>query len=211
MNPAVSPDIYLQKTSITSSFSSISFTSQHRQLFRQLSLLFRYPTTHPRKIIENIVPIISNISDEGKQLIQRFKEMSESLSVPQLQECYSDLLDMNPHFHPYVGAQLLGESYKRSIFLIKLKEVYRENGFEPPMNELADHLAIILEFISMSQNVDVTRELIEDALIPALNKIVDESNLSIENALMGTNPIKNPYVYLYFLLRKVVIKLISSK
>ena len=39
-----------------------------------------------------------------------------------LQEVYSGFFDLNSICHPYIGYQLFGENYKRSIFLVELKK-----------------------------------------------------------------------------------------
>lgn len=139
-----------------------------------------------------------------------YKKRIESLPLTRVQEYYSGLIDMNPHFHPYVASHILGESYLRSTFLVKLREIFREHHHEPPSNELPDHLAVLLKFISSVDDTEVARALLEDLVLPALNKIVKEDNLAVENALMGTDPIQNPHVYLFVTLKEFVTDLLTS-
>ncbi len=166
---------------------------------------------NPLMHVEDMEPIIQEITANAARYLHQFKEQISTLTTIQLQEQYSDLIDMNPHFHPYIAAHLLGESYKRSVFLIKLKELFKEHDFEPPEKELPDHLSVLLKFLSVTKDPQVQKTILEDAIMPALNKIVKEDNLSLDNALMGTNPARNPYVYLYMALKEFIMNLMSKR
>jgi nitrate reductase delta subunit len=90
---------------------------------------------------------LSNYS-ETKQLIDRFQDFVKSVSITDLEELYTSTFDVNPVCFPYPGFHLFGENFNRADFLVKLKQKYQEHGFIAPDHELADHLAITLQFLS---------------------------------------------------------------
>jgi len=73
--------------------------------------------------------------------------------------------------HPYVGYHLFGESYKRSAFLLGLKERYRPYHLQYG-SELPDHLAVMLRFLAVNANAEETETIIREALHPALRKML---------------------------------------
>jgi nitrate reductase delta subunit len=118
-----------------------------------------------RELLTENNPAISN-------LINEFVNFYENNSLDKLEEIYTSTFDLNPTCYPYVGYQLFGDGYQRGEFLVKLKEKYQQFNFKNNSQELADHLTIILDFLgSLSENNVLKKELIEDGLIPSLEKM----------------------------------------
>lgn len=108
--------------------------------------------------------------------------LADTLSQGRLEETYSSIFDMNPSNSLYVGYQILGDSYKRSDFMIKLADHYTNHGFTSPLpKELPDYLPVILRFLAMNDNLILSKEIIDDALLPALEKLVKKFEGSTEN------------------------------
>ncbi len=187
------------------------YTSTIQRLFRKFSLLFEYPTEVHLRDIEEMEHLTKTLCPKAHKYLQQFKNSVVKLNITQLQEFYSDLIDMSPGFHPYLAAHLVGESYKRSLFLIKLRELFRNHGYNPPNNELSDHIVILLEFISNTADKDVVRSLLADLILPALHLITEKSNLAVENSLIGVKVSKNPYIYLYRALKEFITSLFRVK
>lgn len=61
---------------------------------------------------------------------------------------------------------MFGETYRRSVFLLALKERYRERGFQLLTNELPDRLSVLLRFAPA--NDDQAEVIVKETLIPAL-------------------------------------------
>ena len=55
-----------------------------------------------------------------------------------------------------------------------LKERYQTFGYTFSESELADHLAVILGFLAVCDDAVMTKELIRDALLPGLGRMVKE-------------------------------------
>jgi nitrate reductase delta subunit len=115
--------------------------------------------------------LIGAAQPEAAALLENFRRFAEETSLGKLQEFYSGFFDLNSICHPYVGYQLFGENYKRSIFLVGLKKAYRAEGFEADANEIPDRLSIVLRFIAHSKGGEEIDELLNRGLLPALARI----------------------------------------
>ena len=112
-------------------------------------------------------------------LLSAFAREMEPMSFGHLEEAYASTFDLGGAY-PYIGYQLLGETYKRSIFMLELKERYRAHGLSEA-DELSDHLVCILRYLSVLQGEEEFRELAQYAILPALDKVLAASRMRDEN------------------------------
>lgn len=112
-------------------------------------------------------------------LLSAFAREMEPMSYGHLEEAYASTFDLGGAY-PYVGYQLLGETYKRSIFMLELKERYRAHGMNEA-DELTDHLVCILRYLSVLQDEDELREMVQFAILPSLDKVLAASRMHDEN------------------------------
>ena len=112
-------------------------------------------------------------------LLSAFAREMEPMSFGHLEEAYASTFDLGGAY-PYIGYQLLGETYKRSIFMLELKERYRAHGMNEA-DELTDHLVCILRYLSVLQDEDEFREMVQFAILPALDKVLAASRMHDEN------------------------------
>jgi nitrate reductase molybdenum cofactor assembly chaperone NarJ/NarW len=115
--------------------------------------------------------LIGAAQPEAVALLESFRGFAEETSVGKLEEVYSGFFDLNSICHPYLGYQLFGENYKRSIFLIGLKKAYRAEGFEPSGSDLADRLSTVLRFVAHSKGGEEIDELLNRGLLPAIARM----------------------------------------
>jgi nitrate reductase delta subunit len=116
---------------------------------------------------------------EAGRLISRFRSGIEHLSTERLQEVFTAIFDLNATCHPYIGYQLFGETYKRSVFLVELKEHYRTHGVPAPETELADRFSIMLRFVSECADAELVTDIIEYGFAPSLDKMTRGKEPSI--------------------------------
>lgn len=115
--------------------------------------------------------LLDEVAPQAAELLHDFRSFAEATPLGKLEEVYSGFFDLNPVCHPYVGYQLFGENYKRSAFLLALKERYRAEGFEASAAEMPDRLSIVLRFVAHSRSGDEAGELVREGLLPALRRM----------------------------------------
>lgn len=124
------------------------------------------------------------------------------LDINERKELFTRTFDLQMVCYPYVGYHLFGESFKRGAFLALLIEKYKsfdfrykgENCDVGQMEELPDHMGLILEFLSTLEDKNEQQILVADALIPALNAML--GNFGFEDGLIFPieNNSRNPMV-----------------
>ena len=101
--------------------------------------------------------------------VQAFADFVNRQSLDSLEELYTETFDVTPAASLYMGYHLFGETPKRSVFLIELTEAYRAHSFSYG-NELADHLGVMLRFLSVSKDPDFTLPLLQECILPTLER-----------------------------------------
>jgi nitrate reductase delta subunit len=132
--------------------------------------LLDYPSENPLDAIGECRSLVAGVSPEADALLARFQEFVEGSTFGRLQEEYTRAFDMDESHSLYVGYHLLGESYKRSAMLLEFMERYRAHGVEVA-GELADHLPVVLRFLTVCDDHDMVDEIVYDAVWPTLEMI----------------------------------------
>ncbi|MDP2662204.1 MAG: nitrate reductase molybdenum cofactor assembly chaperone [Dehalococcoidia bacterium] len=139
------------------------------QLFAEM---LEYPRPALAMAVGECKALISPGSTEGGALLCEFQEFVEKTALGRLEEIYTGTFDLNATCHPYVGFHLFGESYKRSVFMLGLKERYRAQNFTIPGNDLPDHITIVLRFLATCEDAEMAQPLVQDALLPTVKRMV---------------------------------------
>ena len=145
--------------------------SRRAQVLGLFADILDYPAPGLANKAAECAVLIGAAQPEAAALLESFRRFAEETSLGKLQEVYSGFFDLNSICHPYVGYQLFGENYKRSIFLIGLKKAYREEGFEASASEMQDRLSIVLRYVAHSKGGDEIDELLNRGLLPALARM----------------------------------------
>lgn len=144
-----------------------------QRIFQLFATLLDYPSPTLADAAKEGARLLAPYSAEASQLVRDFQELAASTDLGRMEEIYTGFFELNAVSHPYVGYHLFGESYKRSVFLLGLKERYTAYSFTHG-TELADHLAVMLRFIAQCDDVDLVQELVGDALLPAVEKMTGQ-------------------------------------
>jgi len=143
---------------------------QHQELCRQFAAMLSYP-------VENVVIEATACSESLRQInpeasvpLESFIGFLENNDISRIEEVFTGTFDLQSLCHPYVGYQLCGESQQRTMFMIKLRELYQQYDFIS-RNELPDHLTEIMRFIGSIDDQDCRQEIIREGLLPALAKM----------------------------------------
>ena len=143
----------------------------HQDICRQFATLLSYPGADLLQTAANCLERLQQSqADAAEQMVPFFNFVTTS-SEARIEEVFTGTFDLQPICHPYVGYQLCGESQQRTMFLMKLQELYRQHDYRCG-SELPDHLGEVLRFIGITDDQACRRELVRDGLLPALEKII---------------------------------------
>lgn len=112
-------------------------------------------------------------------LLSAFAREVEPMAYGLQEEAYASTFDLGGAY-PYIGYQLLRETYKRSIFMLELKNRYHAYGLSEG-GELSDHLVCILRYLNVLQDEEEFCELTQYAILPALDKVLHAARMRDEN------------------------------
>lgn len=126
---------------------------------------------------EAVRTLVAGTSPPAAALLERFVQDVEEAGPGRIEELYSSAFDLDTlstfeaTCYPYVGHHLLGETYRRSRFMVELLDRYREHGFAVDGRELPDHLLVMLRFVAHCRDEELAEELLGDAILPALRRM----------------------------------------
>ena len=143
----------------------------HQQICRKFSALLSYPDASVQATAAACQQLLQQNRPEVAPQLQGFVTALAETDQARIEEIFTSTFDLQPLCHPFVGYQLCGESQQRTMFLMKLQEVYRQHDYSAG-SELPDHISEMLRFISRIDDQVCRDELINDGLLPALEKII---------------------------------------
>jgi nitrate reductase delta subunit len=152
----------------------------YRHTLDLLADILDYPSSSLAESVQECCDLVSDRSPEAAAQLRRFQAYIDGMPLGRMQEVYSQIFDLNAVCHPYVGYHLFGESYKRSAFLLELKERFRACGFEFSESELPDRLSIMVRFLAMSGDAEQNGVIISEGMLPALDKMTGEPEEAVE-------------------------------
>ena len=142
-----------------------------RNIYALLANVLEYPTSEIAGQAEACSSALGIVGGQGQGRFNGFKEFCRKNPLSRLEELYTDTFDLQAICCPYVGFHLFGEDRARGMFMVKLKEQYRAEGY-PVNGELPDHISVMLRYLSIEVRGDETLELIRACLIPAVKKMI---------------------------------------
>lgn len=146
-----------------------------RRMLGLFAAILGYPSPDLLERVRECQALASTIDPEIAARLGDLRAFVEVTPQGRLEEVYTATFDLDATYHPYLGYHLFGESYERSVFLIELKERYRAQGYTADERELPDRLSIVLDFLSVSTDTGLNREIVQEALLPALEKMTQRS------------------------------------
>lgn len=152
-----------------------------QRLFRLFADLLEYPQSDLSESVRECEALISPGNPEAAALLDPLRSFVADAPLGDIQELYTRTFDLDATYHPYVGHHLFGESYKRSAFMVGLKERYKAYDFVVE-GELPDHLAVMLRYLSLCEDDVQVAEIIRDAMVPALERMVKKPADAAEDA-----------------------------
>lgn len=139
-------------------------------LMELLANVLEYPEQETAEKRETLVALLDDWKPEAADALREHIEALADTSLYDQQERYAATFDVNPAVCMYVGYHVFGDSYPRGVFMSRLAGAYEKAGFHVD-RELPDHVPAVLRYLTCPEAVDPV-ELVDDALVPALRKIV---------------------------------------
>ena len=172
-------------------------TVAQQTLCRHFADLLSYPGSATRQTAADCAKLLRDLHPEVVEPLTGFINFLDQQDSARIEEVFTATFDLQPACHPYVGYQLCGESQQRTMFLIKLQQLYNQHGFAAG-TELPDHLSTMLRFIGTVDDRNCCKELVSDGLLPALEKL-----------LQGVDQGDHPYVALLTTLQSFLTETID--
>lgn len=154
------------------------------ELYSAFSGLLSYPDTEKYNRAKETLDRLSEKYPEIEDDLNRFESETQKLEIEDLEEIYTKTFDMNKDCCLYIGYHIFDEGYKRNLFLSKLNSLFDGYDYETG-TELPDHLSKILEFLTLDIKEKDRTTLLDEGLMPALDKLKKNINNS------GGNPYKH--------------------
>jgi|TARA_B100000315_G_C14478945_1_gene541975 nitrate reductase delta subunit len=146
---------------------------ESKQLCLSFAEVLSYPgDTLPESANECLRQLDGSFPDIAGQM-RPFVAFVEGQSREALEELYTETFDMTPASTLYIGYHIFGETPKRSSFLVRLEEAYLSHDFHSG-TELAEHLCVMLRFFSIARDADFVIPLLEESILPALDKMTKD-------------------------------------
>lgn len=172
--------------------SSVAPLTDRQELTLAFAAALGYPHEPPAPAARACAEVSRARSAEAAGLLEAFAALAEAESLGTLQEEYTRAFDLDtmsrsePTCYPYVGHYLFEESHKRGAFILGLLQRYRAAGFEDD-SDLPDHLLVLLRFLSVCSDDELSDELVDDAILPALARMTLLGAEGEERASTGRN------------------------
>jgi nitrate reductase delta subunit len=150
----------------------VTALERQQRVLGAFSELLAYPTSDPAPAARRCRDLLAR--GAAARHLGAFLTRAEQARPHEMEELYSSTFDLDPACAPYVGHHLCGEGPQRGVFLARLADVYRQDGFADgtPKGELPDHVSVVLRYLSAVPAGPARQALLEDGLVPALDKML---------------------------------------
>ena len=139
--------------------------------YKLLAELCEYPTSRTPATAKLCAMFLEDRCPEAATHLRALLREVERADVRELQERYSAVFDFAPTRTLDLGYQLFGETYKRGVFLVLMKEISASHGIDPGA-ELPDHLPNVLRLLADLSAEEEPRELADEVILPCVEKIL---------------------------------------
>jgi nitrate reductase molybdenum cofactor assembly chaperone NarJ/NarW len=149
----------------------MSALRMERELFMLFADLLEYPSGSEACTVLKATTVLSSSRPEAAALVGETHSFFSGQPRERAEELFTTTFDLQAICVPYVGFHLFGEGHKRRLFLAGMNAIYSGHNFTAG-NELPDHIAVVLRFLGQAATGGEAREIVEDALTPALAKMI---------------------------------------
>jgi nitrate reductase delta subunit len=162
------------------------------------SWLLWYPDELLLSRINDIAAVVPDLPHRFAAPLRAFLDYLDATPVREVQAHYVATFDMKRKACPYLTYWTDGDTRNRGRAILRFKQAYLESGFDAGSVELADHLAMVLEFAALGDQLTGDALLAEHSvpihlLRDALEKL-DSGYVHVLDAIVATLPSITPEI-----------------
>jgi nitrate reductase delta subunit len=162
------------------------------------SWLLTYPDDELVARLDRIAGAVAGLPASTRDPLQRFLAHVDGTPMLDLQRHYVAVFDLRKRACPYLTFWTAGETRNRGMAILRFKQAYTDAGFTAPESELADHLAVVLEFAAVCDRVTGEALLAEHrgpiALLRDAVAAADSPYVHVLDAVVATLPELTPEI-----------------
>jgi len=117
-------------------------------LYRILSALLSYPESELLDALDELDLALQPFP-AARQTLEPLTDLFARHTLIELQENYVATFDRNPAHSLHLFEHVHGESRDRGQAMVDLLHEYQQQGYEPQVAELPDHVPLFLEYLSL--------------------------------------------------------------
>ncbi|MBK6762172.1 MAG: nitrate reductase molybdenum cofactor assembly chaperone [Micrococcales bacterium] len=162
------------------------------------SWLLWYPDDEMVARLPDIRAAVSELPGAARAPLSAFIDWLGSTDVMQVRREYVQTFDMRRKACPYLTYWTHGDTRNRGMAILHFKAAYLDAGFDAGDAELADHLAVVLEFAAVGDRLTGDALLAEHAaaigLLQSALESVDSPYAQVLAAVTATLPHVTPEI-----------------
>ncbi|GEL47747.1 hypothetical protein CHO01_28630 [Cellulomonas hominis] len=120
-------------------------TPEHAVVHRAAALLLEYPTPELLDLLPTVRAALTGVRPALAAPLLRAADHLASVPLPRLAADYVATFDLRRRCSLYLTYYAYGDTRRRGVALVEVKQAYQGAGFELAGDELPDHLAVVLE------------------------------------------------------------------
>lgn len=157
-----------------------------KSLYDHLAGLLDYPLEDIKIRVQDCIKALANYPQYPPEVVEELKNFQkemEEIPLDDIQGVYSYTFELTTEYTLDLGSHIY-DGFKRSNQLATIKSMYRESGFpydEVAKGELADHLPVVLRFLSFMKDGELKKNFRETFLILAMEKLVKNFDKNRKN------------------------------
>lgn len=120
-------------------------------LLRLISLLLQYPDDELTAARAELADAVQTLPQSpSRESLVEFTRWYSGMEPMELARHYVKTFDLQRKSSLYLTYYLHGDTRRRGIAMLELKQRYREAGLNPPEDELPDYVPVVCEFAALT-------------------------------------------------------------
>ena len=149
----------------------------NKEQYIHLSQLFLYPKEGYKEKVRECMSYLEKNYPDAAISFQRFYNFMEGKELHEIEEIFGITFHIQAICYLDIGYVLFGEDYSRGEFLVNMKREQAKINHDCG-EELADNLPHVLQLMSESDDAEFVEELTARAILPAVEKMLEEFKAS---------------------------------